>query len=108
MFKIGDYKIPFDEKGNQLGHWDKRWTWVKVDWIQNFSFQDELTYSTYERGRSSAIFKMVRLNGKTVDVFMSDADVLIPKMRNGKVAGLFTFVKKGTNYGCKLLEVDGV
>lgn len=102
--KIGNYDIPFDEEGNQLGYWNTNWTWVKVNWTPNFTFQDELTYKTYERGRSSAIFKMTRITGVTVDIFMSDADILIPKMRNGKIAGLFTFVKKGTNYGCKLIE----
>jgi len=58
----------------------------------------------YGRGRSAVGFEMVRSNGKTVNMFVSDFHIVIPHMVNGKVTGRFTFIKKGQNYGCKLLE----
>lgn len=103
MSKTGNYEIPFDENGNQL---DYAWHMKGVFWKQNFEFQDELTYKSYGRGRSSATFCFERITGEKVNVFMSDMDIFVPHLRNGKISGKFTFVKKGQNYGCRLIKVE--
>lgn len=101
---MGSYQIPFDAAGNQLDYPG----WSKNVWKDNFEFEDFLTYKSYGRGRSSITFTMERANGGMVSVFVSDFDDMLPYMTFGKLHGRFTFVKKGQNYGCKLLEVTNV
>lgn len=103
MKKKGDYPIPFDKHGNQLDYaWDGDKT---ISWPDNHEFDDTLTLVTYGRGRSSITFTMRRANGKTVSVFVSNFCEMAndSAFKAGSITGRFTFVKKGTNYGCKLV-----
>lgn len=93
------YQIPFNSKGDQLDY-----GFHACEWRDNEPFEDTLTYQCYSRGRSSAVLKFERSDGTSVSFFMSTFDDLVPHMVNGKVEGRFEFVKKGQNYGCKLLE----
>lgn len=99
----GEYKIPFDEDGNQL---DYDYSWGSgFDMRDNHVFQDTLVFKEYGRGRSSITFTMKRQSaGTTVSVFVSDFADMLPFMVNGQITGKFTFVKKGSNFGCKFLE----
>lgn len=98
----GNYQIPFDKDGNQLAYPE---TWRGLEWRDNTPFNDVLTYEGYGRGRSSATLKFKTSLGMRVEFFMSDFDDVVPHMKNGVIRGRFEFVKKGQNYGCKLLEV---
>lgn len=100
--KIGNYQIPFDEDGNQQDY-EINYSWIKSKMVDNFIFEDTLEYESYGRGRSSISFTFKRQNGKTVSVFASNLIEFIPYFIDGKITGLFTFVKKGQNYGCKYL-----
>lgn len=103
MAKTGDYKVPFDQAGNQL-HWaDPNGNWPRdVVWEQNAPFEDVLTYKGYARGRSAAYLEFERQRGTTVGVFLSDFDKIAPLMVRGRIEGTFIFAKKGQNFGCKL------
>ena len=95
----GQYQIPFDESGNQRDYHDGYCT-LK----DNFEFKDTLTFEAYGRGRSSVTFTMRRKsNGKSVSMFISNFTEIVPLMNAGMITGRFTFVKKGGNYGCKML-----
>lgn len=100
--KIGNYQIPFDDDGNQLDY-NPNYSWNPTNLVDNFIFEDELSYVSFGRGRSSITFSFVRTNGKTVSVFASNLVEFIPHFVNGKIKGRFTFVKKGANFGCKYL-----
>ena len=108
---MSNYQIPFDKSGNQqdypsswyVGEYPNHKA-VGPNFVDNFEFTDTLTYRTYGKGRSSIGFEMVRSDGTTVNMFVSDFHIVISHMVNGKVTGRFTFIKKGMNYGCKLLE----
>ena len=103
----GTYKIPFDQQGNQLDypeHSYLRGVMTPCKMEENYEFSDTLTFQDYGRGRSSVTFTMKRANtGKTVTMFVSDFANIINKMNHGHVTGRFTFVKKGQNYGCKMV-----
>lgn len=106
--KKGLYQIPFDHKGNQLSYPESYWrngTMIENDWVDNFEFVDTLTYDDYSTGRSSIGFNMKRTDGTLVNVFISDFSKMIPLMSRGQITGRFTFVKKGSSYGCKYLGV---
>lgn len=97
-----NYQIPFDKHGNQMDY--EGWR-DEFEMRDNFQFSDELVFEKYGRGRSSVTFTMRRKsNGKTVSFFVSDFTDIVPKMVSGRIAGEFTFVKKGQNYGCKLVD----
>ncbi len=98
--KIGNYQIQFDSvTGDQLDYgWHRN-----LEWRDNFEFEDELTYVSYGRGRSSATFSFKRSNGSEVNVFMSSMNEFIPKIVNGKIRSRFSFVKRGQNYSCCLV-----
>ena len=95
----GNYKIPFDNAGNQLDYEG----WGCAEMRDNFEFEDTLTFQSYGRGRSSVTFTFKRVNGQTVSMFVSDFSDIVNKMNHGHVTGRFTFVKKGQNYGCKMV-----
>jgi hypothetical protein len=97
------FQIPFDLHGNQLSY---NASWMKIEWKDNFEFEDTLKLVDYERGRSSVTFTMVRTDKTTVSFFVSDmVDVIKSEAyKAGSITGRFTFTKKGSNYGCKLIE----
>jgi hypothetical protein len=108
---VSNYQIPFDKDGNQQDYPNGWYVGVYPNhkpggphWFENFEFTDTLTYSTYGRGRSAVGFEFIRSDSTTVNMFVSDFHLVIPHMVNGKITGRFTFIKKGMNYGCKLLE----
>ena len=110
--------IPFDTKdgslvsytGTQPGSYeDERFNRGRWVWRQNFVFEDELVFLGFYRGCSSAgsTFKSLR-DGKQYNVFLKDlgAIILSDSLRSGVISGTFTFVKRGANYGLRLVEVD--
>lgn len=96
----GAYKIPFDAEGNQLDYEG----WGTVEWKDNHTFKDTLTYVGYGRGRSAVTFTFSRTDGRKVTMFVSDMDDVIKHLVSGKITGEFTFSKRGQNYGCKLAQ----
>ena len=100
--KTGHYQIPFDVNGNQLDYDDRAWN-KTITMVDNFEFDDVLTLVGSSRGRSSVGFNMRRQNGKTVNVFLSNFVEMCHHMINGVVVGRFTFVKKGANFGCRMI-----
>lgn len=104
--KTGQYPIPFDPDGNQQAYpsdtgYNPR---IPPTWVNNFEFTDTLTYEGYSTGRSAISFEMKRTDGTTVNVFISDFSVMIPRFSRGQITGTFTFVKKGGSYGCRYVE----
>ena len=107
MKKTGAYKIPFGKDGNLHDYpisYPNDHAANSV-WVDNYEFEDALQLVGWGRGRSSVKFDMQRSNGKTVSFFIKDFYEMVRyrKMDYGRITGKFTFTKKGTNYGCKLV-----
>lgn len=111
--KLGKYQIPFDANGNQQ-HYPEPWyvgqypnhQRVEPNWQDNHKFSDVLTFDGYSRGRSAAYFGFLRADGRSVTVFLKEFEGIVPHMVNGKVSGTFSFIKRGQNYGCVLVEPE--
>jgi hypothetical protein len=108
MARTGNYQIPFDEDGNQL-HYPEVWVWKdgrrqEVQWRDNVPFEAKLTYAGFSRGRSAAYLDFTDQNGKAITFFLKDFEKVIPHLIGGAVTGTFIFTKRGTNYGCQLIE----
>lgn len=97
--KKGQYDIPFDEDGNQMDYY---YGW-KGTLRDNFEFEDTLKLVGYSKGRSSVGFTFERSDGTTVNFFLSDFFAIAHKLVDGRITGRFTFVKKGQNYGCRMI-----
>lgn len=97
-----NYKIPFrKETGHMLG-------WASgsspyVDWKDNYEFEDTLIIRKSIRGTSSTKFIFEGSDGKNYEVFVKDMVDMFNHSIKGKIHGMFTFCKRGENYGLKLL-----
>ena len=95
----GDYKIPFDEDGNLLDY--VRYEGQADEWREKTWFEAELTYDGYSRGRSSVKFYFKDKSGHRYGMFATDVALLLDEgvIWEGEIYGLWTFVKRGRNYG---------
>jgi len=80
--------------------------------FENTEFEDRLTYTGYEQGRSrvNMVFQSEKFDAR-VYMFMKDFDEMMldpnSTIADGKLDGTFTFTKRGANYGIKkVLEVS--
>ena len=98
--KKGSYKIPFLGKDQVVYA-----GYGEYEWRENEPFIDVIEYQGYSRGRSAANFSFKScMNGQTYNMFMTDMSDIIPHMQKGILKGRFKFVKRGQNYGLRLLE----
>lgn len=114
MGRNGNYPIPFDSEGNQQHYPEPSYERVpggdrtiRIDpeMRPNFEFDDTLTYEGFSRGRSAAYVLFKRSDGKQVTMFLKELDELMPRMCGGQVTGRFTFIKRGQNYGVRILPL---
>lgn len=101
MGKKPSYQIPFDEQGDLVTYPNRC-----AEWRDNYEFEDTLEYEGYSRGRSSVTIIFTGSTGVKYEMFVSDFDEVIrTKGLDGKiVTAKWTFVKKGQNYGLKLVS----
>ena len=114
--------VPFDKDGNLLSYsWygitegekeNERVERYRGDgslmevFLPNFEFEDTLLFGYFSRGRSSIKAHFVGLHtGKRYEMFISDLEDVIKahRLTGSEIKGKFTFIKKGQNYGVKLL-----
>lgn len=118
-------KIPFDANGNLMSHvgytdpedgncphikyrWEgnKRIEIGRGEWRDNYEFKAILVFDRTERGRSAAHFILYDEEGHQYQMFMTDAlDLLkrVPNIAYGHVEGIWTFCKRGANYGVRFV-----
>lgn len=110
MAKAGNYPIPFSPQTNQMlayvGNSDAQDS-AYVKWIPNFEFEDEMKFSSFERGRSAAhaIFESLS-DQRKYQMFLTNLADAIEHFDKGHLKGKFTFTKKGTNYGVALIKKE--
>lgn len=100
-------KIPFNKKtGNMLDY-----TWVAtgeevgdVTWKENYEFEATMEFTHFSRGRSSVKAHFNGPKGRDYEMFLSDFEKLLKDGLFEKyITGTFTFVKRGANYGIKMI-----
>jgi hypothetical protein len=80
-----------------------------ITWKENHEFTDTLEIVGFSRGRSAANFNFKSTtNGMEYNTFMTDVLSIISKsvIDHGVVTGTWTFVKRGANYGIKLVDSE--
>lgn len=77
----------------------------KEVWKANEEIELTLHYDGYGRGRSAVTFYWRDDNGHKYPMFIKDVDELLRQdMWTSSVHGIFTYVKRGANYGIKFLR----
>ena len=77
----------------------------KEVWKPNEEIELTLHYNGYGRGRSAVTFYWKDDNGHKYPMFIKDVDELLRQdMGTSSVRGIFTYVKRGANYGIKFLR----
>jgi hypothetical protein len=73
--------------------------------VDNYEFEDTLTYVEHERGGYATRFVMWGEKTETFYTFLvSDFAVIVPLMSYGKVHGRWTFVNRSGYIGCSLVK----
>jgi len=102
--------IEYNHKTNEIQTRKDLGRYIEVDytiWKENYEFKDTLIITGMSLGRSAANFNLQStINNKNYNLFMTDIVDLIQKatITQGKINGRWTFVKRGSNYGVKLIE----
>lgn len=77
----------------------------KEIWKPNEEIELTLHYDGYGRGRSAVTFYWKDDEGHQYPMFIKDVDELLRQdMGTSSVHGIFTYVKRGANYGIKFLR----
>lgn len=96
-------KIPFDQHGNPVPFAPNA---DAVVWKDNEPFRATLIFKGFQRGRSAAHAIYAKDDDPTWEVamFLSDLKTVIELgCKPQRIQGRFAFVKRGQNYGIKLL-----
>lgn len=74
-------------------------------WKPNVEVELTLHYQGYGRGRSAVIFYWVDDDGHKYPMFIKDVDELLRQdIGASSIHAIFTYVKRGANYGIKFLR----
>lgn len=105
-FGITDEEKEICKENGKIEHYYKNGKFAEV-FVPNFNFVDALDFTHFSRGRSSVKAHFVSCTtNKKYEMFISDFEDCIKNnhLTNSLIKGTFTFVKKGQNYGVKLLK----
>ena len=76
-----------------------------IEWRPNEEVELELYYVGHTRGRSAVTFYWKDANGHGYPMFIKDFEDMMLRIDTIKPAkGIFTYVKRGQNYGIKLVR----
>lgn len=95
----GAYQVPF-RNGNLL-HYPDSWPTLP-EWRDNYEFSATLTFAGFSRGRSAAYLNFMNPEtGEFFPMFLADLSDVLTRctLEKGKVNALWTFCKRGQNYG---------
>jgi hypothetical protein len=93
-------KVPFDKDGNLRSYeiWDS-------ELRDNFEFDEVLEVVGFYRGRSAAGLELSDVGRRRFyPCFLKESMAVIQAATKGVVNGRWTFCKRGSNFGIKLLE----
>lgn len=106
-------KIPFDQHGAPIPYvmGRTRGPYAELDsryiWEDNKPFRAVLEFKRFERGRSAAHAIYVKADDQSWEatMFLTDFEAIVKRgLPLLLVTGEFEHVKRGTNYGVKLIE----
>jgi hypothetical protein len=107
--------VPFIEVGEILpAKVYQGYTSPRCKWVERGLFEESLTFNGFTRGRSSAKFKLMSKRGDEYEMFLKDVSDMIGEIVSSTGAnheyifGVWKHVKRGSNYGIKLVKLIDV
>lgn len=99
----GVYQLPF--RDGALLHYPDYPT-TTINWCDNHTMSATLTFQGFERGRSAAYAIWQTGDGKPWPMFLKDLGDVLARcdVRKASVTALWTFCKRGANYGIRLAD----
>lgn len=77
----------------------------EIEWRPNTEVELTLHYEGYGRGRSAVTFYWTDDDGHRYPMFIKDVDGLLKEnIGSSMIHAVFTYVKRGSNYGIKFLR----
>jgi hypothetical protein len=115
--KPGDYCIPFMDgsqciKDNSIyihSGWDPSTRRPMMTLRPGCAMEPNHVFHetlTFVQAFGDGFVTFIRPDGKLVTFMSTEFTKVAPHMVKGKISGNFTFVKRGTAYGCKLVQAD--
>lgn len=102
-----DKKVPFDKDGNLMHFAGREGSYNgAAEWRDAEEFFSVLYYHGYSRGRSAANMQFKDQAGHEYTMFFSDFDKVVKFLDTGALVGTFVPVKRGMNYGVKMVTSD--
>jgi hypothetical protein len=100
------YKVPLDSEtgGQYLGYGKSNHT----NWVDNFEFVADLRIEWMSWRQASTVRLIDDVTGQRFHMFIADLQntILFGKtIADSKISGTWTFIKRGTEYGVKLVDV---
>lgn len=100
-------EVPFDRETGEMVP-DLRWFWdeSKLRWRDNYEFTSTLTYESFLRSDHAVRIVFRGDDGKEYHMFLKELhDILVGGGFDGnKVSGVWTFCKRGQNFGIRLVR----
>lgn len=102
-FDLTDDEVELCYKNGRFQKENDPWQ-SRYIWKPNTPFESTLFYDGFARGCSSAKFIYRDVEGRRYWMFMTDMDSVIKRsIQPNELRGMFEYVKRGQNYGVKLL-----
>lgn len=104
----GNYPIPFDKQTGEMLHY--AWAWHNgvdtLEWRDNYEFTATLKWDGFQRGRSAAYLQWVDAEGTHYSMFLQQFDEVMRAacLHDDRARGVWTFCKRGENYGVRLVR----
>ena len=77
-----------------------------IEWRKNEEVELTLHYKEYGRGRSSVTFYWADDNGHVYPMFIKDMDELLKQnIGVSNIHAIWTYIKRGANYGIKFVKM---
>jgi hypothetical protein len=103
------WKLLMKDDGT-ISFWDGGQRFAEIygyKYVDNFEWEDTLEYESFGRGTSAAhLYFKSTITGKSYQMFLKDFEDIVKLLVDGKVSGIWTFCKRGQNYGVKLLKFN--
>lgn len=100
-----DRKSPF--LNGDLQHYPEEGWYLegeeKIEWRPEIVFIATLSYAGFARGRSAAYMKFTSSGGNSYPMFLKEFDAIVHLLKDGKVKGKWAPIKRGQNFGIKLV-----
>jgi len=100
-----EIQVPFDQNDNMLNYVSSGAQYAAPKWKANKPFWTTLVFKAITKGRTAVRGVFTEEGtGRHYYMFLTDLNITVPLLSEGKLEGKFQVRKQGANYGVFLLD----